>query len=226
MKLHLMRVLHAILLLALCGHASAALVSADYVTGSGDGWITQDSSTGLEWLDVPLTAGQSLNEVRSGTWISNGFRYATKSEVLALYRNAGTPDDGFDVSETYPAETLELVRLLGPTVIGDGRVSVMGFMGTDYFDHDLTLATHPMGSVFNAQVAYIDYLEIDPAAPWGEAHFTGGHPMSNESEFFLGSYLVRGVANSVPEPSISGLLALGVGVMVWQRRRRPLSNNT
>lgn len=193
------------------GQASAAVLSADYMPGSGDGWITIDSSTGLKWLDVSLTIGQTFDEVRTGAWYSKGFRHATKEELRTLFANAGTPDDGFNLAISHPAETLELAQLLGPTLVDRDRVTVAGFLGTDFLGQDITLASHPVGQAFSAQLGKIDYLTT-----YGEAHFTGGHPFSNEANNAYGSFLV----SSVPEPGTHATMLLGlVSVLTLARRR-------
>ena len=202
----------ALFLTVLVGNARATVLSTDYAVGSGDGWITTDSSTGLKWLDVSLTAGQTFDEVRTGIWYSLGFRYATKDEVKTLFANAGTPDDGFNVSITHPAETLALAQLLGPTLVNPGRVSVAGFIGTDFFDEVITQSNHPVGQTFSAQLGKIDYLTT-----YGEAHFTGGHPFSNEADVSYGSFLV----SSVPEPTTYAMVLLGlIGVVTCARKRQ------
>ncbi|MCQ9378897.1 PEP-CTERM sorting domain-containing protein [Methyloversatilis sp. XJ19-49] len=194
------------------GQASAAVLSADYTPGSGDGWITIDSSTGLKWLDVSLTIGQTFDEVRTGAWYSKGFRHATKEELRTLFANAGTPDDGFNLAISHPAETLELAQLLGPTLVDRDRVTVAGFLGTDFLGQDITLASHPVGQSFSAQLGKIDYLTT-----YGEAHFTGGHPFSNQANNAYGSFLV----SSVPEPGTYATMLLGlVGVLTLARRRK------
>lgn len=202
----------ALLFTVLSCNATAEVFSADYTSGSGDGWITIDSSTGLKWLDVSLTAGLTFDEVRTGEWYSRGFRYATKEELIILFANAGTPDDGFDLSITHPAETLELAQLLGPTLVNPGRITVAGFIGTDFFDQDITLSNHPIGQGFSAQLGKIDYLTTE-----GEAHFTGGHPFSNQASDEYGSFLV----SSVPEPSTYAIMLIGlVGVITCVRKRQ------
>lgn len=198
------------------GNASATLVSADYVNGSGDGWITIDSSTGLKWLDVSLTAGQTFDEVRTGIWYSRGFRHATIDELKTLFANAGTPDDGFDVTITHPEETLALAQLLGPTLVNPGRVSVAGFLGTDFFDEVITQSNYPVGQAFDARLGNIDYLDLTPNGTYGEAHFTGGHPFSNEADAYYGSFLV----SSVPEPTTSALVLLGLIVVATCGRKK------
>lgn len=51
--------------IGMVGTARAALYIQDLST-PGDGYLTYDSSTGLSWLDVPLTLNHSYNEVISG----------------------------------------------------------------------------------------------------------------------------------------------------------------
>src|SRR5262249_5795573 len=62
-----------------------------------DGFITRDSATGLDWLDLSLTRNRShddiigkdgTNELGAGGEFA-GFRYATAEEVQTLYLHAG-----------------------------------------------------------------------------------------------------------------------------------------
>lgn len=64
------------LLLLQTGQASAVLISADYSSGSGDGLLTRDTDSGLDWLDITLTVNQTYDQVRTGTWYLQGFRHA------------------------------------------------------------------------------------------------------------------------------------------------------
>ena len=50
---------------------------------NGDSALTYDESTGLEWLDLDLTSGMSLNQIDS-SGILNIFRWATPWEVESL----------------------------------------------------------------------------------------------------------------------------------------------
>jgi hypothetical protein len=193
--MHGFRLVIAGLGLTICqGYANAALLSLDYAQNSGDNWITRDTQSNLDWLDVSLTINQTFDEVRTGLWYQNGFRFATKDEVQTLFLHAGTPDDGFDVSVTYPAESLALAQLLGPTLVTNDRVSVAGFIGTDYLGNQITLQNHPLGETFGAQLGKIDVF-----MGYGEAHFTGGHPFSDQADSYYGSFLVR--ATPLPTPS-------------------------
>ena len=78
--------------------ASSALVDKDWQT-IDDNALLLDTSTGLNWLDLSVTASQSFNDVNAemaqgGAY--EGFRYATKEEVLQLWANAGISDTGFN----------------------------------------------------------------------------------------------------------------------------------
>jgi len=75
-----------ILLVALTTSAHAALIQHDWETVN-DTALTYDTTTGLEWLDITVTAGLSYNEVAAelGTGGAyEGFSFASKQQVLNL----------------------------------------------------------------------------------------------------------------------------------------------
>jgi len=73
-------------------NVNAELIGMD-LQDAGDGLITRDTESGLDWLDVSLTANQTYDEVQTGIWYQRGFRHATKPEIEELFIHAGTPDD-------------------------------------------------------------------------------------------------------------------------------------
>lgn len=79
----------------LSGAAQAELVNADWKV-EGDGLAALDTSTGLEWLDVTITAGMSIFDVKSTLDNYEGFRLATASETEALYTNYLAPTMGIN----------------------------------------------------------------------------------------------------------------------------------
>jgi hypothetical protein len=181
-------------LLLCCGSANAELVSIDLVPGSGDQLLLHDTQTGLDWLDVTQTVNQNYDDVRTGIWYQLGFRHATHDQLEALFTNAGTPDDGFDITVTYPNETKALIGQLGLTFEASGRESTYGLAGTDFLGQLVTLSTHPIGQTFSALLGKLDVLLPFPTIgrpAFGEAHFTGGHPFSDEASPNYGSFLVR-----------------------------------
>lgn len=75
----------AIVISALTMQANAALVETDW-KNSGDKQATLDTATGIEWLDLSLTAkvplATLLTRMQSGDLV--GWRFATESEVGTL----------------------------------------------------------------------------------------------------------------------------------------------
>ena len=75
--------------LVLAPAAFADLTEGDLIAG-GDGLVTQDSDSGLEWLDLTATLGDTWNEAEASTYVvDHGFRHATHLEVEQLFLNAG-----------------------------------------------------------------------------------------------------------------------------------------
>lgn len=200
--------------------ANAALISVDLNEGSGDGLLTRDTISGLDWLDITLTVNQTYDQVRTGSWYQAGFTHANMEELLTLFLHAGTPSDGFDLSITYPTETQALAQLLGATIVGEeGSLTTIGFSGSDFFGNTVTTATHPVDSPFSALLAQINYSPPTGNFPtFGEAHFTGGHPFSNEASPYWGSFLIRPAP--VPLPGALGLMFSGLSVLIWRMRGR------
>ncbi len=191
---------------------NAELLNVDFVDGSGDGQITRDTVSNLDWLDVPLTANQTYDQVRTGIFYGQGFRHATKAELETLFIHAGIPDDGFDISITHPTEALSLMTLLGVTMSTPSRSFTYGFVGNDFFGTFITTAVYPIGTQFSAQLGKIDFLDLRDAGLGliGEAHFTGGHPFSDQADPNYGSFLVRsspdlcGTAGKSANPKCKG----------------------
>lgn len=68
--------------------ANAALVSTDWKT-AGDGKATLDTQTGIEWLDLSVTDGLTIGQVKSllpTTYA--GWRLPTPEEVFTMLSNA------------------------------------------------------------------------------------------------------------------------------------------
>ena len=62
---------------------SADLISVDWKT-PGDGLITRDTNSGLEWLDLTVTVGRSANDIRSQILAGGefeGWRFANAFNV-------------------------------------------------------------------------------------------------------------------------------------------------
>jgi hypothetical protein len=188
--------------------ANATLTSSDW-QNAGDGLLTIDSDTGLQWLDWSYTANRSYNDVSSllgdGSEFE-GFRYATEAEMRTLYTNAGAvfiaQIDGSDLGNI-PALEL-LVDLFGETFAG-GSEAIYGLEGnaseeaSALGDFPNSGASHHMASAFLVETGQI-------AVRWLN--------MNDESTAsFLGHALVM-----VPAPGTVLLGALG-GLIAFRRRR-------
>ena len=58
----------------------------------GPGSLTVDLSTGYQWLDVTLSQNRTIAEVSAQFGVGGdfeGFRYATRDEVITFFQNAG-----------------------------------------------------------------------------------------------------------------------------------------
>lgn len=91
------------------------------------GGATRDSNTNLDWLDLPVTQGVSIDEILAGAgpgvgWVNDGWRIASSSEVCLLFATyAGTaptcPDGGFGVLAT-PEDSMAFLGFFGVTLPG------------------------------------------------------------------------------------------------------------
>lgn len=117
-------------LVATCwtANAGADLIEADWLV-AGDGLITQDTESGLEWLDLTQTLDRSYNDVLSELGSDgefDGFRHASKGEWEALLSHAGLPCCG-----AYPfKDRFDLARALQDLI---GVTRFVAQAGTDYW---------------------------------------------------------------------------------------------
>ena len=182
-------------LVALSPQAHATLVEAGWNTPE-DKLLLLDTDTGLEWLDLPLTAGMSVSEVLSqmspgGTL--EGFRYATSDEVHALFQSAQIPDlNTWSMGNYNPV--CDLVRRIGMTACdpyGRNKAAALGYVdpNTD-------------GAIVLAKVAVLifnhDYVGVAVAHTGllSEPPWLGEDCDPNGCNPSVGSWLVR------PSPAV------------------------
>lgn len=106
--------------------AIGALQSVD--SSFGNGTITRDTETGLDWLDWTVTTKISFNSMvpkllAGGTFA--GWRYATEAEVATLYFSSAGINE-IDPIEDRAADILALQAFLGQTDSG-GTLGGTGF---------------------------------------------------------------------------------------------------
>jgi hypothetical protein len=193
--------------LATTATAGTSLSSVDW-QAAGDGLLTNDSATGLQWLDWAHTANRSYNDVSSQLGAGGefeGFRYATEAEMRTLYTNAGAvtiaPIDGTDAANIPALELLS--GLLGETFVG-GSEAIYDLPGSNAVNQSSFgdfggSGPYHMGTAFLADTGQI-------AVRW--INFD-----DNAVESFMGHALVQ-----VPAPGSAALLGLG-GLFAARRRR-------
>ncbi len=86
--------------LAFSRFSYADLISVDLFS-PGDGLITRDTRTSLDWLDLPQTAGWSLDQALSSSFVTDlGFQIATADQVDSLLESTGILPGVFSSAQT------------------------------------------------------------------------------------------------------------------------------
>ena len=210
------------LLFVYASPSNAILISADLNT-SGDGLLTFDDRTSLEWLDAPLSLSRSYNDL-IGLDGSNefalggdfeGFRLASTDEVKSLFVDtlgilltnfAHWSSDSYD-------KVLSLQSLMGVTSGGD--LAEIRSITSDSFISDIGLDSHWQSFAricqnnTNAQC----FNDINTA----NANTNGTSISDTRSSSTTGAWLVREGVSSVPEPSVLALMMFGLAGIGFTR---------
>jgi hypothetical protein len=179
--------------------ANAVLVSQDW-QNANDKLITFDTETNLEWLDLTLTNGFSVNAALSDSRF-NDFRVATFSEVNFLFTNFGINLCQYCSND--PNLVAQIIDLIGTTFyfpfsqIGENK----GFAG-------LYLEGSSYDDVFVRAPSQVQYT----LAVMDDANLD-----ANFSGWPNGVFLVRDAVAvpvpSVPVPEIPSMWLLCVGLV-------------
>ena len=191
-------------------HAGATLMSQDDAM-FGLGSITHDTDTGLDWLDLTVTQGLSYNNVSSqlgagGSY--DGWRYASTAEVNMLMVNAGIPDIG-TWSTPNAVPTLALIDLIGVT---DPLPGYSGALG-------LTDAAHTVSEVSH-EVSLLVWDSQEGSTPIGFANPSWDVREDHLAFQNVGSHLVRGATDPIPEPATMLLFGTGLAGLAGTRIRK------
>jgi hypothetical protein len=190
----------------------AALIDVDWQT-SGDAKLLFDASTGMQWLDLSMTANRSYNQVIANLGpgeVYDGFRVATQAEVLDMWSHAGiTNYERLWTVGQYPAVN-DLVTRLGPTTMVEPGLFPVATHTIGMFEGDPSL---PANERWAAELTY---------APDGESSRTSVNFYTwnvGAADDHYSTYLVR----PVPLPAAIWLLmsgALSIGALQLSHRRR------
>jgi len=109
----------ALTILIFSSGSHSALIDIDW-QASGDNLILRDTNSGLDWLDLRVTADITHNTVvanlESGE-IFDGFRLATQAEVIGLWASAGISNNERVWVTGQFASVKDLVDRLGTTTM-------------------------------------------------------------------------------------------------------------
>lgn len=189
------------------GGSRAELVSGDYAA-PGDGGVTIDTLTNLEWIDLTRTTNLSFNDIMSGngnTWLADGWRYATTSDVCGLFGTYGAipspcPRPGYFVAVAPTSTVLALQSLFGVTdVAGTGSRRAGGF-----FDDGSGNGLIGWASITQSYYELKDGFEVEA----DDIYLSESGPR-------WGNFLVR----PVPEPSTALALMTGLAMLGIRGRR-------
>lgn len=220
-KIDLVRLLvivGASVMLASSLQARAELVEVDWIPESGDRALTRDTRTNLDWLDLTVTEGRSMNQILSGYggWVGAGFRYATVAEVRELFSSAGLAEGSYSSSlKTEIKQAQLLINLLGSTYASNPPSA-----GNPFGQQSTYGVTGDRKYIASSSSEDYTYGWIDASDSFAVLNLNGQYRATTEDPL-VGSFLVRPVS-TVPEPGTYACVLAGlgmVGAMAWRRKQ-------
>ena len=220
MKKNIQKLLVLVFCFSMCGTANATLLSVDLNT-AGDGLLTLDTNTNIEWLDLTLTQGQSYNSILAnfGGYVGQGFRHAIEAELCGLFGALGDQVLGCANNQTnifstsiLQSSATELVSKLGDTFVGFSSSSVT----CGIYDGGLIQGNRVglAGIEAGSNAGCVTGFPAPPSVATLDNWITTGGTNS-----LVGHYLVRNAINA-PEPTTLALLSLGLFGLNFTKRKR------
>jgi hypothetical protein len=186
--------------------AVSDLVIKDWET-VGDGLITYDPTSNLEWLDLTVTSPYSLThaltELQDGGLYS-GFRYATEAEVFDIYSQ-------FEIDPNMGRSTIDpqFVQKL------DNMMSFFGDTISPVYGNYYGLVGYYSPDFEQFQIAYSAATYAIPGDL--QDAWTGILPMDVRTVEMYGSWLVR--PSEVPVPAAAWLFGSALLGLIGIKRK-------
>ena len=190
-------------------NTSAALVSMDLNT-PGDGLITLDESTGLEWLDLSVTAGQDYVDAET---LNPGWRYATNAEVETIFPILF---DGY--YDTWPSGMSRETQgaYVDQRTDVNSFIDLFGIVWTNSTDEASTGLYMDEDNILRMMGAQYRFDPTDTDSFIFGLEYTNVY--STTSNFLEGIYLVRDTV--VPVPAAVWLFGSGLLGLIGVARRK------
>lgn len=190
--------------------AQSGLIQRDLVS-AGDGLITYDSQTGLEWLDIDTYQGSSWNTVNnlySAGGELFGWQHASLSEVDKLYSNAGIYSTR---GEQLANSIYSLTDLIGFTAQGGFHLKtfIWAFTGTPE-------DSRPNPSYWTSLIFMQDTLGTATPEYTFDIRKRFTLEPSRDENTNIGHFLVR--TAQVPAPASIWLLLVGLLGLIYRSR--------
>lgn len=155
--------------------ANGDLVEMDLRT-DGDGLVTRDTESGLDWLDPKESFGLSFNEVKAGArgLAASGWLHANGAELCDLFSKLGASPDPCPGGSAFVsfADVAEHLRLLGPTLASGQTLEIRGAYEDDGEDDTVGLAVVLIGGPgFGLLFVDDNRLSADEIDLQGGGHF-------------------------------------------------------
>lgn len=212
------------LLFAFASPCNATLSSADLNT-AGDGLLTFDDRTGLEWLDAPLSLNRSYNDLVGLDGSDEfsiggdfeGFRLASTDEVRSLFVDTlGIPLTDF--AQWRPGsydKVITLQSLMGVTSGGD-LAEIRSITSDVFSNNGVDSHWQSFARICQNNTNPVCQNDINTA----NVNVNGTSISDTRSSSTTGSWLVRQGVKSVPEPGVLALLGIGLaGIFVFRKRK-------
>jgi hypothetical protein len=182
------------------GNANALLIDS--------GWFKTDTNSGLDWLDINLTAGISMDDILSNAsntyhinnnnigWIADGWRYTTELEIYGLYSNFSPATyNSYSPNNLTPANNF--INFFGATNTAN------------------TFGWYPRGTLANWAFVRTAYGNSE-----GVFYTWSGPRSSSEANNAVGSWLVKETSAPVPEPATMLLFVIGLLGLTGASRKK------
>jgi len=196
-------------------NANAAIMNADWKT-PGDNLITQDTDSGLEWLDLTVTANLSYDYVSNRLGPGQefeGWRYATAEEVTGLWDAFGGDSNYYNGLST---QNNELFELIAP-YWGDLLCQQTGCNTGEGYSFAYTIDSVDAG--FQNIALASDWVELDWSPTQDEFNSLYLYINDQSAYYDTGSALVR-VISTVPVPAAAWLFGSGLLGLIGIARRK------